>query len=258
MTGALRRFRDRDGYEQWLRWSEWPLVVLGLLFVVVLVLPLAQPLTDAETKTLQVANIAIWAVFAADYGLRLYLVRDRRIFVRTHVLDLIAIAVPFLRPLRLIRLLAIVISTSRRAGGLVVRRVTLYVLGVAVIVLSVGAVVIYDAERRVEGSNIHTLGDAFWWATTTVTTVGYGDRYPVTETGRLVALVLMVTGIALVGTITATVAAWFVQLVRTGSDQIASDERSVVLAEVRALHGAVASLHEELAALRKSLGEKTL
>ena len=129
-------------------------------------------------------------------------------------------------------------------------------LGVSVIILSVGAVVVYDAERRIEGSNIHTLGDAFWWAAATVMTVGYGDRYPVTDTGRLVAIVLMVTGIALVGTITAAVAAWFVQVVRSSSaDQGASDERAILLDEVRALHRAVASLHQDVAALRGLLDE---
>jgi voltage-gated potassium channel len=67
-----------------------------------------------------------------------------------------------------------------------------------------------DAERDAPKANITTIGDALWWAATTVTTVGYGDRYPVTTTGRIIAVTLMVVGIALVGAITASIAAWFV------------------------------------------------
>jgi voltage-gated potassium channel len=204
---------------------------------------------------LDAANIVIWALFVVDYLTRLYLVDDRRRFVRSHVLDLIVIVVPFLRPFRLLRLPAIVVSTSRRAGGLAVRRVTLYVIGVAVIVMSVGAVVVYDAEKEVPADErtIKTLGDAFWWAVVTVTTVGYGDVFPRTPQGRLVAAVLMLTGIALVGTITAAVASWFVNIVRTattsGVEQEASDERVELAAEVRALSRVIEELRAEVRAL---------
>ena len=67
-------------------------------------------------------------------------------------------------------------------------------------------------ERSVEGSNIKNFGDGLWWAVTTVTTVGYGDRYPTTTEGRFLAVLLMIMGISLVGVITASVAAWFVKL----------------------------------------------
>lgn len=72
---------------------------------------------------------------------------------------------------------------------------------------------ILDAERNQPNANITTFGDALWWAMTTITTVGYRDRFPVTGAGRFVAAGLMVAGIALLGVVTATVAAWFVQRV---------------------------------------------
>ena len=67
-------------------------------------------------------------------------------------------------------------------------------------------------EQRVRfaGANVTSIGDALWWAATTVTTVGYGDRYPVTTTGRVIAVILMIVGMALVSAITASIAAWFV------------------------------------------------
>lgn len=254
--GFLRALKDENGYERWLRWTEWPLVVLGLLFLVVLILPLAEPLTEAEQQLLDVANVVIWSLFVVDYLARLYLVSDRRRFVRTHILDLIVIAVPFLRPFRLLRLLAIVISTTRRAGGLAVRRVTLYVIGVTVIVMSVGAVVVYDAEKDVplDQRTIKTLGDAFWWSLVTVTTIGYGDVYPASVLGRLFAAVLIVTGIALIGTITAAIASYFVNIVRSAetadTDEAAADARAELQASVDALASAVADLREEVRQLR--------
>lgn len=71
-----------------------------------------------------------------------------------------------------------------------------------------------DAERHSPKANITGFSDAMWWAMTTVTTVGYGDRYPVTTTGRLVAAGLMIGGIALIGAVTAGVAAWLIERVR--------------------------------------------
>ncbi len=66
-------------------------------------------------------------------------------------------------------------------------------------------------EANAKGSNIHNFGDALWWAIVTVTTVGYGDKYPVTAGGRGVATVLMFVGIGLIGVLTATVASYFVE-----------------------------------------------
>ena len=66
-------------------------------------------------------------------------------------------------------------------------------------------------ERNAKGSNIHNYPDALWWAIVTVTTVGYGDRFPVTGGGRTVAVILMLLGIGLIGVLTATVASVFVK-----------------------------------------------
>ncbi|WP_342451801.1 potassium channel family protein [Arthrobacter sp. H16F315] len=72
---------------------------------------------------------------------------------------------------------------------------------------------VLDAEKNAPGSNLTTFGDAVWWAMTTITTVGYGDHYPVTVLGRCVAAGLMVGGVAVLGVVTASVASWMVQSV---------------------------------------------
>ncbi|MEJ7650121.1 MAG: potassium channel family protein [Nakamurella sp.] len=74
-----------------------------------------------------------------------------------------------------------------------------------------GALAILDVEQLAPDANIRSFGDALWWASTTVTTVGYGDRFPVTTQGRFVAVGLMLVGLAVVGVITASVAAWLIE-----------------------------------------------
>jgi voltage-gated potassium channel len=100
-----------------------------------------------------------------------------------------------------------------------------------------------DAERTNPDANIRSYGDALWWAGTTITTVGYGDRYPTTGGGRLVGFGLMLGGIALLGVITAALASWFVE--KTAEIRAAEEERSEdrteasldeVLTELRRLH----------------------
>ena len=103
---------------------------------------------------------------------------------------------------------------NRSAAGSLVGRVTTYVAGVAVVAVLLGAIAVLDAEQESARANITSFGDALWWAMTTVTTVGYGDRYPVTTEGRFIAVALMVVGIGVVGAVTASVATWMVNQVQ--------------------------------------------
>ena len=97
---------------------------------------------------------------------------------------------------------------------------------------------ILEAERGQPHSEINTFGDALWWAMTTVTTVGYGDLSPVTATGRMVAVALMLAGITLLGIVTATLASWIVQ--RVSEEDAASD--AVTAAEIQGLRDEIRHL----------------
>ena len=110
----------------------------------------------------------------------------------------------------------------------------------------VASLAVLDAERGADAATIRTFGDALWWATTTVTTVGYGDLFPVTTEGRWVAAGLMLAGIALIGVVTATVASWLLERVRDIEEESgAATQRDVV-----ALAAEVAQLRAELARRR--------
>ena len=110
--------------------------------------------------------------------------------------------------------------------------VAVYVTTAAAGLLVLAAAAMYDVERRAPSGNIKTFPDALWWAITT------GDRYPTTGTGRLVGGALMLVGIALLGVITASIAAWFVDRLRDVQVAETTTEAALgeVLAELKALH----------------------
>ena len=152
------------------------------------------------------------------------------------------VVLPLLRPLRLLRLLTLLHVLNRHAGTSLRGRVVIYVSGAAVMVMSLASLAILDAERGRPGSNIESFGDALWWSATTGTTVGYGDRFPVTAQGRAIAAVLMLCGIALLGVVTATLASWLIQRVQ-----------EVEEASQAATRRDFEALTEELARLRRDL-----
>lgn len=103
-----------------------------------------------------------------------------------------------------------------------------------------------DAERRSADPTIVTLSDALWWSLTTMTTVGYGDLYPTTLEGRLIAATLMLSGIALLGVVTASIAAWFVERFQQTSAAESRNEADLrlVLAELRKVRARLDELAE--------------
>ena len=179
--------------------------ILAVVFLVdFLALRLAPGGPPWWQPTLEFISVAIWAAFAVDYAVRFSLSVHRWIFVRTHKLDLMMVALPMLRMLRVVLLLRKSfrsISTERIASSLIS-----IVIGIVV----AGAFLEWRVEYDAPGANITTFGTALWWSIVTTTTVGYGDTYPVTTMGRFIGSAIMVVGIGLIGTVSATVAAWFV------------------------------------------------
>lgn len=126
---------------------------------------------------------------------------------------MLLVLVPVFRPLRVLRVLSALRLVQRVMTRRLVGRTSVYVAATALICILLGAVAILDVERGHPDANITSFGDAIWWAVVTSATVGYGDFYPVTVAGRLIAVALMIVGIALLGAITAGVASWVMQAV---------------------------------------------
>jgi voltage-gated potassium channel len=224
-----RQQRGSDAYDRYTRFSEAPMTVLAFLMIPVLLVPLIRPVHGAVAVSFDLADDVIWALFGFDYGTKLWLAPDRFRFVRTHLVDLAVVALPFLRPLRALRalrglgelrmlrllqasrLVAFLGTGIGHARAIIQRKGLHYVAVVVIAIMFASAGLEVAFESHAKGSNIHSYGDALWWALVTVTSVGYGDRYPVTASGRAVAVVLMITGIALFGVVTASIASYFVE-----------------------------------------------
>lgn len=241
-------------YETYKAASEAPLMVLALALVPLIVWPLAVDVSPRTEALLTWVDWLIWAVFAADYLIGLSLAPSRRRYVRTEWPNLLLVLLPVLRPLRLLRssralrllrlgrAAAALSEVAQEGRRLLVRHHLHYVL-LATLVLVVGGALAMDAAESGGRGPISGFADALWWAASTVTTVGYGDAYPVTPAGRGVALVLMIGGIAFFGVLTANLASFFVERARvtearTETDLAAKlDEVLVRLAEMEARLG---------------------
>ena len=193
-------------------WSE-TLTVLALAFLVAFSWPAFVAEIDPQTQQiLDYVQWISWIAFALDLLVGLISADKKMKYLSRHPLEVITVLLPFLRPLRLLRVISF--------GTLVIQKVavgrqfaiTLKVFLASILMAYIAAVQITITERGVEGSNIKSFGDGLWWAVTTVTTVGYGDKFPTTSMGRVLAVGLMLVGISLMGVITASVAAWFVKM----------------------------------------------
>ena len=193
-------------------WSE-VLTFLAVAFLFAFSYPaFNESISDSTSRYLNLIQWVCWLAFAVDLIFGIWKSKNKKEYLKRHPLELAAVLLPFLRPLRLMRVISFgslalqKVAIGRQLG------ITVKVAVSAVFISYIAAIQITISERTVEGSNIKTFTDGLWWAVTTVTTVGYGDRYPTTTEGRFLAVLLMITGISLVGVITASVAAWFVKL----------------------------------------------
>jgi voltage-gated potassium channel len=198
-------------------WNE-VLTFLAIAFLFAFSFPAFVTEVNPNTqKTLDAIQWISWIAFALDLFFGFIKATNKQKYLKTHPLEIAAVLLPFLRPLRLLRIVSF--------GSLVIQKVaigrsfgiTIRVFLTTLFLTYIAAVQITLIERQELNSNIKTFGDGFWWAITTVTTVGYGDRFPITTQGRVLAVGLMLLGISLLGVISATIAATFVKMMQDDS-----------------------------------------
>ena len=230
---------------EWRKAAEWPLTAAAALFLVAYAW---QVIIEPGGRSLLVTDLAmwvIWGLFLLDYAMNLVLAPDRRRWFWRHLHELLVVVLPVFRPLRLLRLVSVLRVFDRAQEDLLRGRIVIYAIGSSVLLVVVSGLAMLDLERTVPGASITTIGDALWWAVVTITTVGYGDLAPVTVGGRFIAIGVMVGGIALLGTITASLASWFLERVSADDDQTRADARVNVerlSAEIAELRGLVVAL----------------
>jgi voltage-gated potassium channel len=226
----------------WRHHTDIPLTIAAGIFLVAYgweVIADLQPPDDLIAETIM---WIIWGFFVVDFIVNLILAERRVHWFFTHFLDFLIVALPALRPLRLLRLVTLLKFLNRGAGRALRGRVVTYAAGAAIILVFVAALAELDVERHAVGSHIHTFGDSLWWAAVTISSVGYGDITPVTFEGRLIAVGVMAAGIALIGTVAATFASFFIDRVAV-TNQIENDETQIALSLLTA---EVAALRTEL------------
>ncbi|MDI2029600.1 potassium channel family protein [Saccharopolyspora sp. TS4A08] len=247
---------DESRLRWWERRTEWPMVALSVLFLGLYAwMVLDTGLSPRAHARIDGVMWAVWAAFAVDYAVRLALARRRLRFVLRNIFDLLVLVLPLLRQLRVLRLVVVLLTLNRRVQARVRGQVVLYVTGAVVLLGTSAALAVLEVERTAPDAEITTFGDALWWTMTTVTTVGYGDYYPVTGQGKLIAAGLMVAGIALLGVVTGSIASWFVD--RFGgleqSMSASADATRRLDAESDQLRAEIVALREEITALRKEI-----
>ncbi|MEU0215911.1 ion channel [Streptomyces sp. NPDC006265] len=225
----LRRWEQRTG--------GW-LIGLATVYLTAYAVPILYPgLPPTWRDAAESVTFAIWALLAVEFVLRFAVAGSRWTFIKARLFDLATLVLPPLRPLRLVTIVFMVVRRNASTLGRIRLRLGTYVAACTALLLFLSSLTILDVERRSPDASITTFGDALWWSVTTVTTVGYGDLYPTTTEGRLIAIALMVGGIALAGLVTATLASWFMDRFSElrATEAQTSSEISALTEEVRRL-----------------------
>ena len=196
------------------RVTRYPLALAGLAWLVVGIAALTRHVNGKTSIGLVAALFALWAILLLEYVVRLVLSPDRRGYLRRRWVEPATVLVPPLQGWHLVgieKMTLLVHEAELRVEALLKHHSLFRVLLAATGTLFLGAWLVLLFEKNQPGGNIHSYPNALWWAIVTVTTVGYGDRFPVSEGGRVVATVLMLIGIGLIGVLTATVASLFMK-----------------------------------------------
>jgi voltage-gated potassium channel len=214
---GLSRFRQPGALERFERVTAWPMMGVVLASLALLIVPIFASLSVLERDALASLEWLLWLVFAAEFVTRWYIAMERSSFVKHNLIDLAVVVLPMipaLRALRLFRLVRVAVVGARvidQSDSIIKRSNTKYAMGVAALIVLLAAVMVWHVEHDNPQSSIHSITDALWWAVTTVTTVGYGDKYPQSPEGKAVAIGLMILGIAIFGLVSATLASYFIE-----------------------------------------------
>lgn len=219
------------------------MLALSIFALSMLAANVLMPLDPATTTILQTADVAVCVLFLLDFGHNLLRAQNRwRYMLTWGWIDLLS-SIPALdalrfgraaRVLRILRVLRAVKSVRVLAHLVIAKRTEsagLAALLATVLLLVFSSIAVLQFELPSDG-NIKSAEDAMWWSVTTMTTVGYGDRYPVTSEGRLIAVVLMAAGVGVFGTLSGLMAGWFL-LPDTKQADADRDELKLLVVQLR-------------------------
>lgn len=191
----------------WQRWTQTPLTALGLAYLVIYAVQVLNRNQRGVYDLCELLSWGIWAIFLIDTIIQAIGSKSAVEFLKENWLSLIALAVPFARILRIMRAVIGLRGFSRIAANRATST-TAYIGLLLPIVWFTGAIAVLDAEGSATEASITNLREALWWSLATLTTVGYGDKYPITVEGQAIAAALMFAGIALFSAVAGIFASW--------------------------------------------------
>lgn len=196
------------------RVTKFPMAFLGIAWLILAIVILTTDANGSTSKSVVGGLFVLWVIMLAEYLVRLVITPDTPGYLKRRWVEPVTVVLPPLQGWHIVgieRMGLLLHEGELRAESILKHHSLFRVLIAVVVTLFLGAWLVLLFEEKAKGSNIHDYPDALWWAIVTVTTVGYGDRYPVTEGGRVVAVILMLVGIGLIGVLTATVASVFIK-----------------------------------------------
>jgi voltage-gated potassium channel len=214
MAGAKRTGGRHDLVEDIERVTKYPMILLGVAWLVVAIIVVTAKVNGTTSTLLVGILFTLWVILLVEYLVRLVITPDRRGYLKRRWVEPVTVVAPPLQGWRFVgieKMCLLLHEGALRVETILKHHSLFRVLIAAAATLLLGAWLVMLFEENAKGSNIHNYPQALWWAIVTVTTVGYGDRYPMTEGGRVVAVVLMLVGIGLIGVLTATVASVFIK-----------------------------------------------
>lgn len=231
-------------FERYSRLTDRPMMALALVYTGIFTVQsvLYQP-DDSWYRLLNRVSLAIWAVFAVDLAISFVLDPDKRTFPRRNILNIVTVVLPMFRSLRILRLFSGGSWVSRKGNGILTRSAIAQAVSATLLVCFIGSLMVLNAERGAAHATIVTFWDALWWSAETVTTVGYGDMYPVTGGGRIIAVGVMLLGISMLGVVSAGLAATLVKQSSNGAD---ADTQQTMVKQLQDLQSAVDRLQTQL------------
>lgn len=207
--------------------------LLAIIAVIITLLDLTETINLSTNNILNTLDIAIFYIFIFDYVVRLIISKDKKDFFKNNIPDLVAI-IPFnslfkvfriakllrlakltkmTKLLKLARFIGVLARLNKKIKGVLKTNGLNHALWFTLIVILLSAIGIYVAEP----TTVKTFDNALWWSFVTATTVGYGDIFPTTQIGRIIAGILMLTGIGTIGMITGSISTYFMTRQNTSS-----------------------------------------
>ena len=239
---TLSKYRGEKNLAAWDERSSRPMFVASVLYLLAFAAPIMSTrIQEPYDGYLNILQLILWGLFAADYCIRLYLA-PRRLYFITH--NLMNLAIVLLPAWRIVSFLAMIhLTTNRQYKRLSELAVKLF--GYTAIFIIMFALAIYSVESSEPGAMIRDLPTAYWWTFTTLATVGYGDVYPITGIGRVIAVVVMLYGVGMVAVATGALASWIIEKIGGREEQ-----------EYPATKADVDDLRQEISELRALLARE--